>query len=176
MENMQTKPGLPAALPQLGGYSIDTSRSLVRFRTRHLFGLLPVRGTLAIRSGSVDIAEPLTESAIRVDIDAASFRTMNPQRNASVRSARLLDSARFPVITFDNGRASADDRAVTGELTVRDVTRPVTLAIRAVALSGDEFTATAAVRIDRTEFGITALRGLAARYLDLSVEVSCVRK
>jgi polyisoprenoid-binding protein YceI len=176
MENMQTKPGLTAATPQLGRYYIDTSRSRITFRTRHLFGLLPVRGGFAIRTGSVDIAEPVSESAIRAEIDAASFRTANPQRNASVQSARLLDSSRFPVITFEDGHVSADGLALTGELTVRDLTRPVTLAMRQVAVSPDGFTATAAVRIDRTEFGVTAMRGLAGRYLDLSVEVRCVRR
>jgi polyisoprenoid-binding protein YceI len=79
-------------------------------------------------------------------------------------------------MAFGNGRVSADDRVVRGELTVRDVTRPVTLAIRQVAVSRDGFMATATVRIDRTEFGVTALRGLAGRYLDISVEARCVRK
>src|SRR5262249_15913635 len=41
--------------PQLGHYEIDASRSTVRFRTRHMFGLGPVRGTFAIRSGSAEI-------------------------------------------------------------------------------------------------------------------------
>ena len=141
-----------------------------------MFGLAPVRGAFAIRSGSVDVAEPLSESAILAEIDTASFRTANPQRDTSVRSTRLLDSSRFPVMKFANGRVSADDRVVTGELTVRDVTRPVTLAIRQFAVSGDSFTATAVVRIDRTEFGVTALRGLAGRYLDISVEIQCARK
>jgi len=79
-------------------------------------------------------------------------------------------------MTFVNGRISADDRVVTGELTFRDVTRPVTLAIRQFTVSGDSFTVTAAVRIDRTKFGVTALRGLAARFLEISVEVRCARK
>ena len=79
-------------------------------------------------------------------------------------------------MTFVHGRTSAHDRVVTGELTVRDVTRPVTLAIRQFTVSGDSFTVTAAVRIDRTKFGVTALRGLAARFLEISVEVRCARK
>jgi polyisoprenoid-binding protein YceI len=176
MEHMHTEPELRSSMPRPGHYGIDVSHSTVRFRTRHMLGLAPVLGTFAIRSGSVDITEPFAESAIRAQIDTASFRSANPQRDASVRSARLLDSARFPVIAFENGRVSADDRRVTGELAVREVTRPVTLAIREVAVSEDAFTATATVRIDRTEFGVTALRGLAARYLDLSVEVRCVRQ
>jgi polyisoprenoid-binding protein YceI len=173
---MHTEPELTATTPRPGHYDIDLSKSRITFRTRHLFGLAPVRGIFAIRSGSVDIAEPVTASAIYAEIEAASFRTANPQRDASVRSARLLDCARFAVITFGNGRVRAEDRTLAGELTVRNVTRPVTLSVSQVAVSGDSFTASAAVRIDRTEFGVTGFPGLAARYLDLSVEVRCVRK
>jgi len=176
MEYMQTTPELTRSTPQPGHYDIDVSRSGIRFRTRHMFGLAPVRGTFAILSGSVEVAESLGESAIRAEIAAASFRTGNSQRDTVVESPKMLDAARSPVMTFTSSRVSADDRSVTGELTVRDVTCAVTLSLGAVALSGDGFSITATVRIDRTAFGVTALRGLAARYLDLWVEVRCVRK
>ena len=162
------------APPHLGRYEIDTGRSTVTFRTRHLFGLAPVRGRFAIRAGTVDIAEPLAASAVHAEIDAASFRTRTPQRDASVRSARLLDVARHPVITFTSQRV--DGQELTGALTVRDVTRPVTLWVEAPAVSRRSFTVRATTRIDRTEFGLTAYRGLAGRYLDLSVEARCARK
>jgi len=61
-------------------------------------------------------------------------------------------------------------------LTVRDVTQPVRLSIVHYAPSVSSFTACATARIDRTEYGVTALRGLAGRYLDVTVEVQCVRK
>jgi len=160
--------------PQLGRYEIDTGRSTVTFRTRHLFGLAPVRGRFAIRGGTVDIAEPLTASAVYAEIDAASFRTEYPQRDASARSARLLDVARHPVITFTSERV--DRQELAGTLTVRDVTRPVNLSIEGSEVSPRTFTVRATTRIDRTEFGLTAYRGLAGRYLDLSVEAQCVRK
>jgi polyisoprenoid-binding protein YceI len=160
--------------PQLGRYEIDTGYSTVRFRTRHLFGLAPVRGRFAIRGGTVDIAEPLAASAVYAEIDAASFRTRNPQRDASVRSARLLDVARQPVITFTSERV--DRQELTGALTVRGVTRPVTLSVEPPAVSPRSFTVRATTRIDRTEFGLTAYRGLAGRHLDMTVEVQCVRK
>jgi polyisoprenoid-binding protein YceI len=93
-----------------------------------------------------------------------------------VLSARFLDAARFPVISFRDGLVAADGKTVRGTLTVRDVSRPVSLSIGQVTTDGPSFTASAAVRIDRTEFGVTAMRGLAGRYLDLTVEVRCVRK
>jgi len=193
---MQTERGLLAATPEPGRYDIDVSSSTVTFRTRHLFGLAPVRGAFALQSGAVDVAEPPAgsgiqagiqagieagiqagiEAGIQAGIESASFRTGNPERDRSVRSARLLNSAEFPAITFGNGHVGPDGRTVSGELTVRDVTRPVTFPVRVVAVSRESFTASAAIRIDRTEFGVTALRGLAGWYLDVVVEVRCVRK
>jgi polyisoprenoid-binding protein YceI len=172
---MYTEPEITAA-PPLGRYEIDASRSRVRFRTRHMFGLGPVRGTLAIRSGWADIAEPLADSAIHAEIDTASFRTRNPQRDRSVRSARFLDAARFPVISFRDGHVCADGRTVRGTLTVREVSRPVSLSIDQMTIAERSFTASATVRVDRIEFGVTAMPGLAGRYLDLTVEVRCARR
>jgi polyisoprenoid-binding protein YceI len=141
-----------------------------------MFGLGPVRGTFAIRSGSVDIAEPLADSAIHAEIDTASFWTGNRQRDQNVLSARFLDAARFPVISFRDGRVSVDGTTVRGTLTVREASRPVSLSIGQVANAGQSFTARASVRVDRTEFGVTAMPGLAGRYLDLAVEAWCARR
>ena len=171
---MQTKPEHTAATPRLGRYEIDTGSSTVRFRTRHLFGLGPVRGSFAIRSGTVDIAEPVAGSRICAEIDAASFRTRNPARDTAVRSARFLDAGTHPVMTFASERT--DGSTLTGTLTVRGVAQPVTLSIEQSAVAAGSFTARASTRIDRTEFGVTALRGLAGRFLDLTLEVRCLRK
>ena len=161
--------------PSLGHYEIDVSRSAVEVRTRHMFGLGPVRGTFAIRSGSVDIADPPTDSAIHAEIGTASFRTRNRQRDRNVLSARFLDADRFPVISFRDGLVSEDGRTVRGTLTVREVSRPISLSVGQLTVAGRSFTASATVRIDRTEFGVTAMPGLAGRYLDLTVEVRCTR-
>jgi polyisoprenoid-binding protein YceI len=161
--------------PQLGHYDIDPSRSAVTFRTRHLFGLAPVRGTFAIRSGTVDIAEPVAGSSVHAEIETASFRTRNSQRDRSVLSPRFLHPASYPVMIFSARHIDAESQVLTGTLTVRDVTQPISLKIVHNAPSEGSFTARATVRIDRTEYGITAMRGLAGRYLDVTVEVRCVR-
>jgi polyisoprenoid-binding protein YceI len=167
--------GTPEAqvIPEPGRYEIDTSCSAVTFRTRHMFGLAPVRGNFAIRAGTVDVAGPRTDPGIYAEIEAASFRTGNGQRDSVVRSARLLAASQYPVMTFAAERL--DGLALTGTLTVRDVTRPVSLSIEQSAVASGSFTARAATRIDRTAFGVTAYRGLAGRYLDMTVEVRCVR-
>ena len=65
-----------------------------------MFGLGPVRGRLAIRAGTVDIAEPASESRVHAEIDVASFSTGNGVRDATVRSARFLDAGQYPVMVF----------------------------------------------------------------------------
>jgi polyisoprenoid-binding protein YceI len=161
------------AAPQLGRYKIDTATSTVWFRTRHLFGLAPVRGTFGVRAGTVDIHEPLSDSLIVAEIDAASFRTRNRQRDRNVRSASFLDAGRYPVLTFRSQRL--DGQSLAGVLTVRDVDRPVTLAVEPPVMARGTFTIRATTRIDRFDFGVTASRGLAGRYLDLALKIRCVR-
>ena len=159
--------------PRLGRYEIDTSRSTVRFRTRHLFGLAPVRGTFAIRSGTVGVAEPLAGSVIHAEIDVASFRTRSRPRNAVVLSARFLDAVRHPYILFDTEKITGS--TIAGTLTVCGQSRPVSLAVEDITVSPESFAARAVTRIDRTEFGVTGSSGLAGRYLDLTIEVQCIR-
>jgi polyisoprenoid-binding protein YceI len=181
--NMQTKTAFIATTPQPGHYDIDPDRSRVTFATRHLFGLGRVKGSLAIRGGTADVADPVAASAIYAEIETASFRTRSRQRDRSVLSPRFLDPAGHPVMTFRSDRIEAEGQEVappgqhvlTGTLTVRGTTRPVTLTLARCEVSRGSFTARATARIDRTEFGITAARGLAARYLDLTVEVQCTR-
>ena len=161
-----------ATKPRPGRYDIDPDGSSVAFRTRHLFGLAPVRGTLRIRSGAVDVTEPLGSSRIRVEVDAASFRTGNVARDGVVRSARFLDTGRHPVLVFVAERM--DGQVLSGDLTVCGTTRPLCFPAEVSALPDGSFTARAAVRVDRTEFGVTASRGLAGRYLDVTAELRCV--
>jgi polyisoprenoid-binding protein YceI len=174
---MQTEPAVIAATPRPGHYNIDPDRSRVTFVTRHLFGLGRVSGSFAIRGGTADIADPVAASTISAQIETASFRTGNRQRDDSVLSPRFLDPAGHPVMTFRSDRIEAgpDGQVLTGTLTVRGTTRPVTVTVTGCEVSRGSFTARATARIDRAEFGITAARGLAARYLSLTVEVQCTR-
>src|SRR5262245_48558113 len=113
---------------QPGDYDIDPERSTLRFRTRHLFGLGPVRGTFAIRSGAVRVTDPLDASTIYAEIEAGSFRTGNSQRDQTVLSRRFLDPATHPVIAFAAQGAEPQNTGpqageIRGTLTVREVDR-----------------------------------------------------
>lgn len=172
-EHMTGNQGKERAAPQPGRYEIDTSQSTITFTSRHLFGLLPVHGTFAIRGGTIEVSQPRAASTVQAEVDAASFHTGSERRDTDVRSARFLDTARHPVLTFDSERV--DDAGVAGRLTARGVTRQVVLTIERLDVASDSVTAYATVRIDRTDFGVTAARGLAGRYLDLALEVRAVR-
>ena len=176
MQNTQTQTQL-----QPGHYDLDPQRSVIRFRTRHLFGLGPVRGTFALRSGAVSVTDPLDGSAVYAEIDAASFTTGNPQRDRTVLLPRHLDAAAYPVITFAAQGAHQESTGpaagvVSGTLTVRGVERPVTLTVTAAEPDGAEIAVAASMQIDRFDFGLTAMRGLAGRYLDLDLAATFVRR
>ncbi|MEU5862589.1 MULTISPECIES: YceI family protein [unclassified Nonomuraea] len=160
-------------LPPLGRYEIDVENSAIRFTTRHLYGLGRARGTFDVKGGTVDVAEPLADSRVRVEIDAAGFHTGNHRRDETVRSARFLDVARNPVITFTGGHT--DGETLTGTLTVAGVEQPLTLTVERCDVTPNGFTVVVAARVDRTAFGVTAMPGLAARHLTMSAEVRCVR-
>jgi polyisoprenoid-binding protein YceI len=167
--------------PRIGRYRIDRQGSTITFKSRHLFGLAPVRGTMAISHGLVDIADPLTESSVQVEIDTTSFDTGSGQRDRDVRSSRFLDAERYPSMTFTSRRLDRSDGrwTLTGTLLVRDVARPVSLTIERSTVPPDRpasFVVYATTRIDRTEFGLTAARGLAGRHLDVSLRIQGVRR
>lgn len=162
--------------PRVGRYRLDTRRSTVTFRTRHLFGLAPVKGSFTPRGGSLEVADPLGDSRALVEIDSASFDTGNGQRDASVRSARFLDADRHPTMRFTAERIerSGAGATLTGTLVLREVARPVELAVeRCGPHAGPRpgFTIRATTRIDRFAFGLTAQRGMAGRHLDVTAEI-----
>jgi len=114
---MQTKPAFIATTPQPGHYDIDPDRSRVTFATRHLFGLGRVKGSLAIRGGTADVADPIAASALYAEIETASFRTKSRQRDRSVLSPRFLDPAGHPVMIFRSDRIEAEGQHGQGPAT-----------------------------------------------------------
>ena len=174
---MTTTTAVPETLSP-GTYRIDEERCLITFRTRHLFGLGPVRGTFRVRSGEIRLAEQVGHSAVRATVDAGSFRTGNPARDRAVRSARLLDTAGHPVFTFTSTQVaeSGGRWVVRGRLVVRDAEHPVELAIEQAQADGPRLTIVASADIDRYAFGVTAMKGLAGRRLSCRLEIEATRR
>jgi polyisoprenoid-binding protein YceI len=137
-----------------------------------------VRGTFALRDGAIDVAEPVTASAVRARIAASTFTTGNNARDTAVLSARLLDTQNHPTITFTS-TALVEDAGrwlLRGELAVRGVTCPVEASIGTVSVGDGTLAASATLTVDRYAFGITGYRGLAARRLTVTLRIEAKRQ
>lgn len=146
----------------MNNWSIDAAHSGINFSVRHMV-VSRVRGRFARYSGAIQLDDDdISRSGAEVTIDAASIETGTPQRDEHLRSADFFDVEKFPEIQFRSRRieAIAGDRyRMIGELTVRDVTREVSLDVefggRAKDPWGNErigFVAKAA--LDRKDFGL----------------------
>jgi polyisoprenoid-binding protein YceI len=114
-------------------WEVDSSHSTAAFKVRHLM-VSNVRGTLGPVSGTVEIDDRNpTRSRVAVSIDARAIDSKDPKRDEHLRSADFLDVAHFPAVTFRSTEvhptAPAGSLAVTGELSIRGVSRPVTLTV-----------------------------------------------
>lgn len=142
-----------------GTWEIDPGHSEVGFTVRHLMSR--VRGNFTEFSGGVTIAGELADSTATAQIGVASVDTRNEQRDGHLRSAEILDAERFPVMSFRTTgvRRDGDRHVVDGTLTVRDVTRPVELAVEFLGVGTDPWGGTRAgfsarTEISRRDFGI----------------------
>lgn len=143
-----------------GTWDIDRDHSNVEFVARHL--LSKVRGRFSEFSGVITVAPDPAGSRVEVTIDAASIDTNHADRDGHLRGTDFLDVERFPALTFVSTavreRAEPGLYEVDGELTIRDVTRPVTLEAEFLGWSDDPWGGkragfSAATEIDREEFG-----------------------
>ena len=121
-------------IPQPGRYRISPAHSTVTIRTRHLFGLGPVRALIDLRDGRIVVADPPEASAVQARFAAASFRSGNETRDAAVLSPRLLHAEAYPSLSFTSTRLLQDHGqwSLRGELEVRGVTRLVEARITAL--------------------------------------------
>lgn len=145
-----------------GNYTIDPVHSEIGFTARHAM-VTKVRGTFDTFTGTATSGKNLEGAAISVDIDAASINTRNEGRDGHVKSADFFDVENFPKITFKSTEVKAkgdDELEVTGDLTIKDVTKSVTIDFEFEGEVVDSFGATRAgfegeLEINRTDFGLT---------------------
>lgn len=165
--NTSARSGLPAA----GDYRLDPAHSTVRARARAMFGLVPVTGTFQLRRGAVRITPELAGCSASAVIDAGSYASGNPARDAAVASAALLDAGRFPDISFAGigARADMDGWVLDGAVTAHGVTRAVPLRVTGAYADGGTAWFRAEARVDRTWFGVTRKKAIAGREVMLSI-------
>jgi polyisoprenoid-binding protein YceI len=153
-----------ATLDLTGTWDLDPAHTRLGFAVRHAM-VATVRGNFAVFSGvlHLDQAEPGKSSA-EVEVDASSITTNQPQRDDHLRSPDFLEVEKYPKITFrSTGAEAADDPGsyvLHGDLTVRDVTRPVRLELEFVGSSPDAYGNTRAgfegrTTINRKDWGLT---------------------
>jgi polyisoprenoid-binding protein YceI len=173
-----------AATPAIGTWRLDPSHTVIGAVARHLM-VTKVRGRFTSFDGAIHVGERPESSWAEVQIDAASIETGNEQRDGHLRSPDFLDVERFPKLAFRSTvveRIGEDSLRVTGDLTIRDVTRPVTLDVTFDGVVADPWGGqragfTLRGEIDREAFGMTwnvALESggvLVGRKIQLEIEV-----
>ncbi|WP_411104089.1 YceI family protein [Streptomyces sp. cmx-4-9] len=173
-----------------GKYTIDPAHTQIGFVARHAM-VTKVRGAFNEFEGSghFDGADP-SKSSVSLTIKAASIDTRNEQRDGHLRTNDFLDAPTYPLITFVSTAVEQlgdTDFRLTGDLTIKDVTRPLSIDFVYQGSATDPFGNLrvgfeGSVPISRKEFGITwnaALEGggvLVGDKVVLEFEVSAIRE
>jgi polyisoprenoid-binding protein YceI len=153
----------PVSQPQ-SLWAFDPYHTQVEFSARHL-GMMTVRGNFldVTAKGYIDPAHP-EASTVDVTIQTASIRTHNPQRDNDLRSSNFLEIDKYPTITFKSTKieqTEADTYRMTGDLTIKGNTHPVTLKVSKYGefndpnMMGHRIAYGAEGKINRKDFGLT---------------------
>jgi polyisoprenoid-binding protein YceI len=144
-------------------WNIDATHSGINFSIRHMV-FSKVRGRFATYTGAIQLEDDdLARSSVEVSIDASSIDTGTAQRDTHLRSADFFDVESYPALRFRSTRieqVAADRYRMIGQLTIRNVTREVSLDVEATGKAtdpwGNERLGFAAkTSIDRKEFGLS---------------------
>lgn len=143
-------------------WTIDTAHSEVGFKVKHLV-ISSVTGKFGAFEGKVESAkEDFTDAQISFTADIDSISTGNEQRDGHLKSADFFDAANHPKLSFTSTAVEnkADEYKVTGNLTLRGVTKPVVLNVEYGGIQKNLYGQTVAGfeitgKINRQDFGLT---------------------
>lgn len=151
-----------AALAAADSWTIDTRHSGVTFSVRNFF--VPVEGTLKLQEGKLqyDPANPASNSVEAV-IAVTSINTQDADRDKHLNNEDFFLTSRFPTAKFKSTKwepAGENKFKVTGDLTIREVTKPVTLDVELLGTGPGQRGRTvsgwqATTKINRKDFGIS---------------------
>jgi polyisoprenoid-binding protein YceI len=149
-------------IPAAGTYQLDPAHKRVGFVARHMM-VSKVRGEFAEATATITVAEDPLQSSVTATIKAESIDTGVADRDAHLRGADFLDVEKFPTLEFrSTGIKSVEGNTfvLTGDLTIKDVTRPVELEVEFEGcgrspFGHDIFGFSATTEIDREDFGLT---------------------
>ena len=149
------------SLPETGTWNLDPAHSSIEFVARHLM-VTKVRGGFGSFSGTIEIADNPTESVIDIEVDMGSVTTGSSDRDGHLTSPDFFDVENHPKMTFVSTSIidKGDGYQVTGDLTVKGVTKPMTLDVEYLGVMTDPwgnakaaFSATG--EVNREDWGLT---------------------
>ena len=171
-------------------WQIDAAHSEIQFAVRHMM-ISTVRGRFTQFTGTIEADEQNpTAAQVNVTIDAASIDTGNTDRDKHLRSPDFLNAEQFPQITFKSTSVEQNGQSegkLHGELTIRDVTKPVVLDVEYAGIAKSPWGTTSAgfsatTKINRKEWGLNwnvALETggwLVSEEIKVSIEVELVKQ
>jgi polyisoprenoid-binding protein YceI len=146
----------------MGTWTFDPMHTQVEFSAKHL-GMMTVRGHFAEVNASGELYPDHPEkSNVDVTINTASIRTHNDKRDNDLRSSNFLEADKYPTIHFKSTKIeekSPDKGTMTGDLTIKGVTHPVTLNVVKYGefndpMMGHRIGYAAETKINRKDFGM----------------------
>lgn len=143
--------------PEAGKFVLDPGASRVEIQQKTMWGLVTVRGAFADLAGEGEVHEDGSAGGV-VTFAAASIDTKHPKRDTHLRSADFFDVDQHPTIRFDVQNISLTagrDASVEGSLTIRGISKPLSLTATVLAAEPDEVTLTTEFVADRGDFGMT---------------------
>jgi polyisoprenoid-binding protein YceI len=151
------------ATPTLTTWNIDAVHSVVEFKVKHMM-ISNVKGQFTGVSGVLSLDEnDVTNSRIEATINIASINTLDPQRDAHLKSAEFFDAEKFPTMAFKSThvtRVVDGELSVEGDLTIHGITKKVVFAVEGPTSAGKDpwgntRTGLAAIaKINRKDFGL----------------------
>lgn len=149
-------------IPQAGTFVVDPSHTELTFSVRHMM-VSKVRGRFSQMEGVIHLAEDPLDSSVEITIDAASIDTGAPDRDAHLVSPDFFDAEKYPKVTFRSTAVKdvqGDTFTLEGDLTIRDVTRPISFTATYNGTGKNPWGATVIgfegrVELDREDFGLT---------------------
>ncbi len=170
--------------PSVETYAIDTTHSSVKFSIRHF--VAKTTGNFGEFSGTLTVdRHDLTKSSVEASIAIPSVDTDSEKRDAHLQEDDYFDAGSHPVMTFKSTKWEATESEnqfkVTGDLTIRGITKPVVLDVELLGfgegmggafLSGWE----AKTKLDRTDWGINGGQPAVGKEVDVTINIEAIRQ
>jgi polyisoprenoid-binding protein YceI len=187
---MAETPTTPKLDEVAGTWTIDAAHTLAQFKAKYMM-IVNVKGRFNEIDGTLDLKDPVEDSTIEVIFKTASISTNDETRDGHLRSPDFLDVENHPAMTFRSTnieRTSDTTAKITGDLTIRDDTRPVVLDVEfndwtVKDLFGKQrLSFSGRTSINRSEWGLKWNQALetggvlVSDKIDIELEVSLVRE